>query len=188
MPKARRITKPKKPARGDRYRAIPLEAPGGVFLPDKEQLVRMIAMRGASDAEIEAVYGLGSGTIDKWRKHYPNFDKALLEGRTIADGDVLYASYKTAVGYCYEEEQAVGGRDPQVLTVKRHKPGEHAAQKYWMNNRQREHWKTRENVEAKNTNLHGLEPLTRNSLIDSIVKLVSSKPDPEKPREKDRPR
>ena len=186
MRKPLRKTKPKKPPRGARYVSIPVEAPGqGVFLPDKEQLVRMIAMRGASDDEIESVYGLGSGTIGKWRKHYPGFDKALAEGRSLVDGDVMFAAYKTAVGYEFTEEQAVGGRSPSVMRVKRYKPGEHAAQKYWLNNRQKEHWKTREQTESRNTNFHGLEPVTRNSLIESIVKLVASKPDPEKPREKE---
>jgi hypothetical protein len=147
-------------------------------------LVRMVAANGASDAEIEMMYGLGSGTIAKWRKHYPGFDKALTEGRTVVDGDVLFAAYKNAVGFEFTEEQAVGGREPCVMRVKRFKPGEHAAQKYWLNNRRKEQWKTREHVDAKSTTLHGLEPITRNSLIESIVKLVASKPDPEKPRNK----
>lgn len=147
-------------------------------------------MRGASDEEIEAVYGLGSGTISKWRKFYPGFDKALEQGRTLADSDVLYAGYKNAVGFEFTEEQAVGGRSPCVMKVKRFKPSETAAVKYWLNNRQKTNWSNRESIElgGRGGGPIGLKVETRNDLIDAIVGLVQSKADPEKPREKEQRR
>lgn len=180
----RKLGRKAKPVRRGQYRAVPETGPAGVFLPDKEQIVKLIAMRGASDAEIEAVYGLGSGTVKKWRQFYPGFDKALSEGRTLADADVVFAAYKNAVGFEFTEEQAVGGKSPKVLKVKRFKPGESAAQRYWLNNRQKSIWSNRESLEVsgRDGGPVGLKVETRNDLIEAIVGLVKSKTDPEKSR------
>lgn len=155
--------------------------------PSMEQVVRRIAAKGATDDEFEAMYGLPRGTLDHWKRGYKGFAKALEEGRSKADGDVLYALYRNAVGYEYHEEQAVGGKYPEVLEVKRKYHGQFSAQKYWLNNRQPEVWKSRERHEHAGDpdSPIGLKIETRNDLIDSIVALVASKPDgktkPEKP-------
>lgn len=162
--------------------------PGGVFLPDHEQLVRLIAARGLADSEIELVYGLGKGTVALWRKHYPSLDRAIEEGRTKADSEVLFAMYKTATGYQYEEEQAVGGKEPEVLTVRRYKPGEFAAQKHWLGNRIRRpdgtnEWPRSEQIEMGGIKGGvGITVESRNDLISAILGLVTPKSDNEKKR------
>lgn len=160
--------------------------PGGVYLPDHEQLVRLIAAKGMSDSEIEVIYGLGTGTLAKWRKAYPGLNRAIDEGRTVADANVLFALYKTAVGYDYEEDQAVGGREPEVLRVQKHKPGEFAAQKHWLGNRIRRPDGTNEWPRSEQVELGGIKDgigikvESRNDLIDAIVSLVVPKPDNER--------
>lgn len=162
--------------------------PGGIYLPDHEQLVRLIAARGMTDAEIELIYGLGSGTIKLWRQHYPGLDRAIEEGRTKADGEVLYAMYRTATGYHYDEEQAVGGKEPEVLSVKRYKPGEFAAQKHWLGNRIRRpdgsnEWPRSEQIEMGGIKGGvGITVESRNDLISAILTLVQPKADNEKQR------
>jgi len=170
------------------YEARPVN-PGGVFLPDHEQLVKLIAARGLSDKEIEQVYGIAPGTLALWRKHYPGLDKAISDGRTVADANVLYALYKNAVGYEYTEEQAVGGKTPEVLSVKRYRPGETAAQKHWLGNRirtpeGRQEWPSRDTVEVTGPGggKLGIEVTTRNDLIEGILGMIFSKPDNERKR------
>jgi len=158
-----------------------LGTPSGVYLPSEENLVRMLACKGATDSEIEQICLLPPGTLGKWRKLYPSLDAALAEGRSKPDGDVLYAMYRTAVGYEFEEEQAVGGRDPTVLTVKKKALGQFPAQRYWLENRRKEEWKTRSHNEhtGKDGGAIGVKVEDRNSIIDSILALVTPKPDPE---------
>lgn len=181
----------KRDPRGSPYKVRPAKATG-LYLPEKEYIVRRIAARGATDDNFELMYGLPRGTIASWAKLYPGFAKALEEGRSKVDGDVLFSLYRNAIGFEYEEEQAVGGRDPCVLKVKKVKHGEVSAQKYWLNNRQPDNWKQRERVDLSgNLGLdHGIKTETRNELIDSIVALVSSKPDgktkPGKAKERER--
>lgn len=160
--------------------------PGGVYLPDHEQLVRLIAAKGMSDEEIELIYGLGSGTLKKWKAAYPGLQRAIDEGRTVADANVLFALYKTAIGYSYEEDQAVGGRDPEVLRVEKYKPGEFAAQKHWLGNRIRRPDGTNEWPRSEQVELGGIKDgvgikvESRNDLIDAIIGLVTPKPDNER--------
>lgn len=169
--------------------AIPLPTPSGLYLPNEEQLVRMLAARGAGDEEIEDLAMIPRGTLGRWREVYPGLDKAIEEGRTRPDANVLFAAYRNAVGYEYVEEQAVGGRDPTVLTVKRIRHGSHEAQKYWLNNRQKQNWRQASSSEVSGPNGGpiGVKHETRNQLIDAILSLVVGKPDDEvkqgKPKE-----
>jgi len=183
--RARKLPKGREGTR--RYKAVPVGAPGGVYLPGREQLVKLIAMRGASDEEIEAVYGLGQGTIAKWRKFYPGLDKAIEQGRTLADGEMLYAMFKNGIGYHYTEEQAVGGREPSVLKVKRFKPGEFNAQRHWLARRQKERWPATETVEhvGRPGSPIGVSLETRGELIEAIIGLIVPKSDPERKPKRD---
>jgi len=138
-------------------------------------------MKGATDDEIELVYNLGPGTLAKWREHYPGLNAAIENGRTKADGDVLFSMFKTACGYDYHEEQAVGGRSPSVLTVRRHFPAQFLAQKHWLASRKREEWPAAEKVTFAGTGKDGaIKVEGRNDVIDAILTLVKSKPDQEK--------
>ena len=162
-------------------RVLPTEAPNGVYLPDALQLVMMIGTMGATGQEVEKVYGLGAGTLKKWRATYPSLDKALEQGRTKADVDVLCALYKGAVGFHEYEEQAVGGREPQVMKVKKYYPGQFLAQKHWLGQRQRDRWPATEKVQVTGTGKDGsIKIESRNEVIDAILSLVTAKTDPEK--------
>jgi hypothetical protein len=89
--------------------------------------------------------------------------------------------FKSACGYEYTEEQAVGGRNPTVLPVKRHMPAQFLAQKHWMASRSRELWPAAEKVTISGTGKDGAIRIEgRNEVIDAILALVTSKPDQEK--------
>lgn len=147
--------------------------------------MRLIAMKGATDTEIEDIFLCPKGSIAKWKALYPSLAKAIDNGRSVPDSDVLYAMYKNAIGYDYEEEQAVGGKSPEVLTVKRHRPAEFAAQKYWLGNRAG--WRSTESVEhsGRDGGPIGVKQETRNDIIDSLLTLIKPKPDVEEATKKD---
>lgn len=155
-----------------------IEAAGSTFAPDELDLVRMIALRGSSDAEMAEFFGVAPAVWHAWQQRYPSFAKAIEAGRTRADANVLAALYQRCVGYNYEEQQAVGGRDPEVLEVKRHAPPSVDGIKLWMTNRQREYWRSRESLEHSTPDGPiGVKVASRDELIDAIVGLVASKPD-----------
>jgi hypothetical protein len=142
-------------------------------------------MKGATNDEIEMVYGLGPGTIKKWMDYYPGLRKAIAEGRTAADGDMLFALFKTGIGYHEYEEQAVGGKEPSVMRVQRYFPGQFLAQKHWLARRKKDEWPDKEQIELTGTGKDGaIKVESRNEVIDAIVALVASKPDLEKEKAK----
>jgi hypothetical protein len=150
---------------------------GAIFLPDKEHLVRMIAMKGATDDEIADQFGVSREVFQNWRKAYPSFDKALDQGRLSVDGDITYALYKNAVGYHYEEDQSTpkGG----VVRVERFARGETDAQKYWLQNRRPDLWGTTTRIAGggKGESPLGIKTENRSELIDAIVAMIAPKPD-----------
>lgn len=152
-----------------------------VFLPDKLQLVRMIAMRGASDDEIADTFGVSRQTFAKWRRAYPTMEKALEEGRMQVDADVVESLYRQAVGYTYEEDAPT---KTGVVRLERYRIPDVGAIKYWLDNRQPSHWKSSQTtrvVGSKNPDGSdapiGVKVETRNDIIDAILGLIPSKPD-----------
>lgn len=149
------------------------------FLPDNEHLVRMIAMRGATDDEIADTFGVSRTLFQRWRKAYPGMTKAIEDGRTSVDADMLYSLYKEGIGYKYEEEQstAKGG----VVAVSRYARPSVDAIKYWLNNRQNTHWKTAQLTRlaggGSGEDPIGMKVESRNELIDAICAMIAPKPD-----------
>lgn len=171
---------PRKKSKVIRSRSSVPQTKGGVFLPDKEQLVRMIAMRGGTDDEIAEQFGVPYETFAAWRKMYPGFNKALEEGRMVVDADVTVSLYKQTQGYEYEEEAATpkGG----IVTVKKYARPDFSAIKFWLTNRRPDLWKSSEThrLTGKDDDSPiGVKVETRNELIDAIVGMITPKTDGE---------
>lgn len=161
-----------------------------VFLPDHLDTVRLIAMRGASDSEIAAMFGVTEGAFARWRAMYKDFNGAIEKGRTHADAEVVVSLYKRAVGYDYTEE-VVAGKDPEVFEVSKHSPPDVGAIQYWLNNRQHEFWGSKSRTEHSGVGGGpiGLKAETKSDIIDAIVGLITPKPDDElKPKKPERDR
>lgn len=153
---------------------------GSFFLPDHEQQIRMIAMKGATDDEIADIFGVSRIAFQKWRKLYPTFEKALDEGRTVVDADVVFKLYTQTQGFYYTEETAAG-KDADVVEVRRYSKPDTAAMKYWLECRQPERWSSRTVItggrkDGKELPV-GVKVETRNEIIDSILSLIHPKAD-----------
>lgn len=164
---------------------------GAIFLPDHEQQVRMIAMRGATDDEIADTFGVSREMFQRWRKTYPSFEKAIDQGRSKVDADMVYALYRNGTGFTYEEE-TTAGKDGHVVKIKRYARPDTSAIKYWLENRQPENWATTTRLTGAKkgeTNPNPLAVETRNDIIASIVALIAPKPDGQtKPHTEDKRR
>lgn len=155
----------------------PLIAKPTVFLPDMEQQVKMIAMKGASDDEIADMFGVDKALFQRWRKAYPSFNAAVKAGRSKPDAEVTYSLFKRAIGYEYEEDGLT--RTGAIKSLKRHLPGDVTAIKHWLTNRKREDWTDRTTHEVQG-GPKGSPPVSiasRDELIAGILALVSPKPD-----------
>ena len=95
---------------------------------------------------------------------------------------MLSALYQSAVGYTHDEEKIFqwDGDIVRADTTKHYKP-DIAAIKLWLTNRQREHWKDRQQVGmhggADDNAPLGLRDETRMEVMSSILALIKPKPD-----------
>lgn len=149
-------------------------------MPSQEHLVKMIAMQGADDEEIAAMFGVPYEHFKAWRKLYPSFNDALNEGRLPVDAEVTYALYKNATGFEYEEE-TTAGKDGHVVKIKKYARPSGADARYWLENRRPDLWRNVSTVRATgkddSRSPDGMKIETRDELIDSIVGLIQSKAD-----------
>ena len=151
---------------------------GSVFLPDLEQQVKMIAMRGASDDEIADTFGVSREMFQKWRQAYPKFNDAVDKGRSVADANVMYALYRNAVGFHYEEDATT---KDSVVRIERYAKPDTSAQQYWLNNRKPDEWGTKTSLTGGRKNGEdlplGMKIESREEIIAAIVSLVHPKAD-----------
>lgn len=177
-----RTATPEKTRRGSRVK-IKDRRNGSFFLPNHEQQVRMIAMKGATDDEIADVFGVSREAFQKWRRLYPSFEKALDEGRSVIDADVMFKLYQQTQGYHYTE-QVAAGKDAEVVEVERYSKPDTAAIKYWLQCRKPDQWSDRTVVsggkgkDGKELPV-GVKVETRNEIMDSILAMIKPKPDGE---------
>ena len=149
-----------------------------VFLPDHLDQVTAIAMRGSTDAEMAAIFGIPDDLITKWRAFYPSFELAIQKGRTRADVGVVKALYQNATGFSYEEDAVT--KDGDVITVKKFQRPDTVAQKYWLNNRQSDNWGEKHQVggdRSPGAKPIGINDESKKDLISSILGLIKPKPD-----------
>ncbi len=148
------------------------------FLPSNEHLVKMIAMQGADDEEIARMFDVPYEHFKAWRQLYPSFNEALNKGRLSVDAEVTYALYKQTQGFEYTEQTATP--KGAIVEVKKFNRPDTSAQKYWLENRRPDLWRTASTsrVTGKDDDSPiGVKVETRNELIDSIVSLIQPKPD-----------
>lgn len=151
-----------------------------LFLPDYLTEVKMVAMRGLSDKEMAQTFGIAPSLFKNWKKHYPSFKEAIDKGRMHCDAEVLAALYKRATGkFSIPHTEVIKYKDSyETLEMRKHFPPDVEAAKYWLNNRAREHWSSRQSVEQSGPGGKPIEiSSSKTELIDSIVNLVKPKSD-----------
>lgn len=163
------------------HRAPPDGVPSVIYWPDRVDHVRAIAARGLSDTDMAQILGISETLYDSWKAFYPNFAKAIEEGRSNPDAQVVAALHKNAIGYDYETDEVVRTRrGAQVVTVKKHMPAETNAQKFWLMNRAPQFWNVPNQVSiggrGKDNPIH-VSAETKMMVIHSILNLITPRPD-----------
>jgi hypothetical protein len=171
--KARKATK--------RLRPEPSRAVAPIFWPDHYDEVKAIAMTGMANDDMARALGVKEELWDAWTKYYPGFAKAIEDGRTNADAQVVAALHKNAIGFKYTADEVVRTRrGAQVVQVEKHFLPETGAQKFWLTNRKPE-WRAAQNMQVggqKGAPI-GVEVKqeTKMMVIHSILNLIRPQPD-----------
>ena len=103
--------------------------------------IRELSKEGYSEKEIAKHLGCGLTVFYEMKREYTEFAEALQNGRAKAIEELERISFKTAMGYEYEEETMIiqldedGKPTKRVKEVKKkHQPGNPAMQQYLLNN------------------------------------------------------
>lgn len=151
-----------------------------VYWPDRIDYVKAIAAQGLTDLEMAAYLGVSDALLESWKAYYPLFAKAIDEGRSQADVEVIQALHKNAIGYDYETDVIVRSRrGAEVVTAKQHVPADTNAQKFWLTNRS-PNWRQGQSVAVggrKDAPPIGVTVESKAMVIHSILNMITPRPD-----------
>lgn len=125
------------------------------YIPDvhPDQARKLMAKHGYTMEELADFFSIVPSTLYKWQAEYPDFKEAIKAGRDEFDTDkVENALLQTALGVEYNEttvEQYVdkaGKPQTKKKVVKKFIGGNPIAQKFWLQNRNPERWKEKQEI------------------------------------------
>ena len=103
-----------------------------VFKPEYIKQAQKLCYLGATDIQLADFFGVCKATINNWKKDYPEFLDSIKKAKIEADMKVAKSFYERATGYTHKD---------------RHYSPEPVAQIYWLNNRQSETWRDKQEVD-----------------------------------------
>lgn len=124
------------------------------IIKDNLELIGTMVEDGSTDKEIAKKIGVGYSTYRKYKAQDNDLKQVIIEGKDKKNQEVERALYKCAVGYNYYEQvvtkvkvqtetdkgQILESEEVRISSVQKFKPADLAAQKYWLNNKQKTKW------------------------------------------------
>ena len=118
------------------------------YNPEFCEKAKNLALLGASDVQLAAALNVSVSALNAWKKKYPEFQQAILDGKIIADSVVGGSLFKMAAGYTRTEMdiRVVQGKIVQT-PIERYYPPSFPAIAFYLTNRQRELWRHHQEME-----------------------------------------
>ena len=129
------------------------------YIKQFADIANKLAKEGKIDKEIYDIIGISEPIGINWKKKYPEFNKALNEGKRNINQEVENKLIDLALGYEFDSEQIVivsdgsqiGSHWERVPVKKRIEPNLGAI-KEWSWNRNPNRWKNKQSIELSNEN------------------------------------
>ena len=143
------------------------------------ELIETMVEKGATDKEISKKIGVGYSTFRKYKAQDEDIKQIMAQGKEKKNQAVEQAVYKCATGYHYYEDVVTKLKNEEVTedgniitkeevklsSVKKYRGPDLAAQKYWLNNKEKAKWKDdpnkvaidKENLKLKKKELENKE-------------------------------
>ncbi len=127
------------------------------------------AREGLTDRQIAAKLGISESTFYHYVKSYPEFEKALKDGKAPVDTLVENSLLKRALGYEYTETKKVTSGEKTIREEKttKHVIPDTTAQIFWLKNRKPAIWRDKQVLG------HELEKLSDEDLNKVITGLFT---------------
>lgn len=130
------------------------------FKPEYIQVAATLASGGCTDEEIATELGIYIRTLYLWKSKHPEFKQAIELGKEASlknqNNRVKGALYHRAIGYTYDTVKVFNHQGtPLIVPVKEHIPPDVSAGKYWLEQRDPEHWKSAIATQVNNLTING---------------------------------
>jgi hypothetical protein len=123
---------------------------GSEYTPEMNDMVRKMALLGATDAEMADIIGVSVVTFNAWKQRYPAFLKSILAGKIVADADVADSLYKQATGHFITIEKQRKNKQTgeyEAVKVQQYIPGNPVSAQFWLKNRRKDDWRDKQELE-----------------------------------------
>lgn len=124
------------------------------IIKDNLSLIEAMVENGHTDKEIAEKIGIGYSTYRKYKAENAELKAVIASGKDKKNQLVEQALFKCCVGYTYQEEviskvkvqsqtesgQILESEDVKISKVEKYKGPDLAAQKYWLNNKEKTKW------------------------------------------------
>lgn len=134
---------------------------------------RKLALLGLTDVEIADNFSIPIDTFYGWKRRFPEFSKALEDGKAPADAEVAASLYQRAIGY--DNPNAVKimqyEGEPIVVPYTEHYPPDVGAQKMWLYNRRPHLWADKKQVEMMGTLEHKISLMSPEERRARLIEL-----------------
>lgn len=144
------------------------------YKPEYAKVAAMMCLNGAIDPELAEEFGVSIPTLYNWRAKYPEFLKAIVVNKEIADSRVERSLYQRAVGYTQESEKVfmqAGSREPVRVPFKENVPPDVSSMIFWLKNRQPLRWKDRHEQSATVTHITRTPDELRQLIMEKIAEM-----------------
>ncbi len=124
--------------------------PGGQptkFNKEVRRQIKILALKGFTDAEMASVVGVTETTINNWKIAHPKFFESLKDWKAQADYEVERSLYERATGFVVKKDINVDG---EVITLENQLPPDPTSMIFWLKNRKKDEWADRQGVELTN--------------------------------------
>jgi transcriptional regulator with XRE-family HTH domain len=116
----------------------------------------------ATDAELAELFSVTEQTINNWKKKHPEFFESIKGGKATPNAQVERKLYERAVGYSHPETKVFCFKGEIVTEeVTAHYPPETNACRYWLNNRDPERWREKQEHEISGKGGELIKPVVR---------------------------
>lgn len=114
------------------------------------ETIYKLCLLGATDEEMASILSINTDTFYEWKKKYPKFSEALMNGKLLADANVAKSMYQRACGYEHKEDKIFNNSgEPLIVPTVKHYPPDTGAGTLWLKNRHPDKW--RDKIEHDHT-------------------------------------
>jgi len=118
------------------------------FVDDMAERVKLLALRGFTDAEMSKIIGVSEATFNAWKKKNEGFLESIKDWKAVADGEVEASLFHRAKGYSHPEDKIFNDNGcPLVVPTTKHYPPDSTAAIYWLKNRRPQEWRDKQEIE-----------------------------------------